>query len=189
MAQKRIQRLNKFVMNCIECGETIENGTYFCENCGAHFCEEDIEVMLHVWKKSEKKRARKTYGLAFLFFSAFVAMLLGVVFFVNARMVKKNMSREQNYYAKLESLFSNEEMLNNYSYTKDSVNLCIDLNKWMELSENDKALFGEMLSQKCTQFKQESGYNDPTSVIIQINDENDNMVLYVDRLGYVQTFD
>lgn len=176
-------------MTCIECGTTIENGVYFCDSCGAHFSEDDVQIMLHVNKKRERERARKGYLLAFLILCAAIAVMV-VFFSIVSRLVAKNgISAQEKYYAGIEEYFKDYEDVEEYTYTRDTLLLVIKADIWDRISENDRMILGKRLTTDITAFRVESGFDTPKCVTIQINDEEGNMLLYADDLGYVQTFD
>lgn len=176
-------------MTCLECGTTIENGVYFCDSCGAHFSEEDVQIMLHVNKKRERERARKGYVLAFLILCAAITAMV-IFFSIVSRLVAKNgISAQKNYYASIEGYFKDYEDVEEYTYTRDTLLLVIKADLWNKISENDRIVLGKRVSADITALRSGSGFDTPTCVSVQINDEDGNMLLYADELGYVQTFD
>ena len=95
----------------------------------------------------------------------------------------------KEYNTGLEEYLSSIPEIESYEYEEDSIFVVVLTEYWEQLTETEKIEAGKRLQDSVTRFRNELGLVDVDCITVQINDEFDNMMLYADNAGRIQTFE
>ena len=176
-------------MKCMECGAEIENGTYACEYCAARFSEEDVQVMLLLESRARKKRVRKGILLTLLIIALIFVIVGGSTYFVAKFLSEKKEAMLVSYKEGVNNYLSSLSNIDSYEFGDESLIIYVHDEIWESLSENERIEFGQRIQNATSLYKKDIGINDGRFIVVQINDEFDNILLYADDVGNVSTFE